>query len=93
MTVVNNGAAGMPNFSGTRFGVVTRIATTPSPSTPLYGLARDGVHIDALPVHYDHDAFLRRFLARWPDGSPAHASYYGRIMRGPDFTPAQAALS
>jgi hypothetical protein len=91
MTVANNGSAGMPNFADTRFGVITRIATTPSPHKPLYGLAREGVHIDALAVHYDHDAFLRRFLARWPEGSPAHASYFVRIMRGPDFTIAQAA--
>ena len=31
LTVINNGAAGMPNFSGSRIGVITRIATTPSP--------------------------------------------------------------
>ena len=31
LTVVNNGAAGMPNFSGSTFGVITRIATSPSP--------------------------------------------------------------
>lgn len=91
LTVANNGATGMPNFAGTQFGIITRIATTPSLHKPLYGIARDGVHIDALAVAYDDDAFLRRFLARWPEGSPAHASYYGRIMHGPDFTPAQAA--
>ena len=38
LTVINNGAAGMPNFSGSRFGVITRIATSPSPHPPLYGL-------------------------------------------------------
>jgi hypothetical protein len=48
-------------------------------------MVRDGVHIDALPVAYDRDAFLARFLARWPEGSPAHASYFGRIERGPDY--------
>lgn len=90
LTIINNGAAGMPNFSDTRFGVITRIATTPSPHPPLYGLARDGVHIDALPVDYDHNAFLDRFLARWPDGSPAHASYYKRIVTGPDYSIARA---
>ena len=31
LTIVNNGAAGMPNFAGNRRGVITRIATTPSP--------------------------------------------------------------
>jgi hypothetical protein len=91
LTVINNGAAGMPNFKGSRFGLITRIATTRSPHQPLYGLARDGVHVDAIPVSYDHSAFVERFLARWPKGSPAHESYYGRIMNGPDTTLAQAA--
>jgi hypothetical protein len=35
LTVVNNGAAGMPNFTGTTFGVVTRIAVSPSPHPSL----------------------------------------------------------
>ena len=90
LTVVNNGAAGMPNFSGTRFGVVTRISPSPSPGRRLYGLARDGVHIDALALDYDHEAFLRKFIARWPAGSPAHESYYRRIVSGPDYSVAQA---
>lgn len=90
LTVINNGAAGMPNFSATSYGVITRIAATPSPHRPLYGLRRDGVHIDALAVCYDQDAFLARFLARWPKNSPAHASYYRRIMSGPDYAIAQA---
>jgi hypothetical protein len=85
LTIANNGAAGMPNFLGTAFGLVTRIATSPSPHPPLYGMIRDGVHIDALPVAYDRDAFRSRFLARWPDGSPAHISYFERIEHGPDY--------
>lgn len=91
LTVVNNGTAGMPNFKGVRFGVITRIATTPSPHQSLYGIARDGVHIDAVAVDYDHAAFLDRFLKRWPQGSPAHELYYARIADGPDYTLAQAA--
>ena len=91
MTVINNGAAGMPNFAGSRFGVVTRIGLTPSPHRPLYGLVRDGVRIDALPLAYDHEAFTGRFLARWPQNSPAHLSYYSRITGGPDYSLAQAA--
>lgn len=90
LTVVNNGAAGMPNFSGSTFGVVTRIATVPSPYRSLYGLARDGVHVDALALHYDQRSFLDRFLARWPDGAPAHRSYFGRIAGGPDYPMANA---
>jgi hypothetical protein len=90
LTVINNGAAGMPNFSGIRYGLITRIATTPSPHPPVYGLERDGTHIDAIALPYDHNAFLDRFGKRWPQGSPAYASYHARIVDGPDYTIAQA---
>jgi len=90
LTVINNGAAGMPNFSGTCFGLISRIATRPSPHAPLYGTIRDGLFIDALPVTYDTEAFLDRFLKRWPAGSPAHASYFRRIVAGPDYPMAAA---
>jgi hypothetical protein len=85
LTIINNGAAGMPNFSASMFGVVTRIATTRSPHRTLYGRNRDGIHIDALAVHYDQTAFLNRFLVCWPEGTAAHRSYFSRINAGPDF--------
>ena len=85
LTVINNGAAGMPNFSGSTFGLATRIATSASPHDRLYGLVRNGIHIDAVPVRYDHDTFIDRFLARWPEGSSAHASYFQRIASGPGY--------
>jgi hypothetical protein len=91
LTVINNGAAGMPNFSDAAYGVITRIAVNPSPCRPLYSVVRDGVHIDALPVEYDNTIFLGRFLKRWPNGSPAYASYYQRIVNGADYSIAQAA--
>lgn len=90
LTIINNGAAGMPNFSRSRLGLISRIATTPSPHRPLYGIVRDGVHVDALALAYDNAAFLARFLACWPDGSAAHASYFQRITAGPDHAIAQA---
>ena len=40
---------------------------------------------------YDQAAFVDRFLKRWPQGSPAHASYYKRITAGPDYRLEQAA--
>jgi hypothetical protein len=91
LTIINNGAAGMPNFSGTQLGVITRIGTTPSPHKPLYGVQRNGIQIDALAVAYDHEAFLERFLKCWPEGSAAHASYYRRIVQGPDYSLGEAA--
>jgi hypothetical protein len=93
LTVINNGAAGMPNFRGRREGVISRIAVTPSPHRSLYGLRRDGVHIDAVPVPYDERVFRDRFLAHWPAGSAAHASYFVRIEAGPDHTLATANLA
>jgi predicted phosphodiesterase len=82
----NNGAAGMPNFAGTTFGVITRIATTPA-QTPaaLYGTVIDGVHIDALAVHYDTAQWQQLFMANWPAGSAGHLSYHQRITSGPRY--------
>ena len=91
LTIANNGAAGMANFAGTTFGVVTRIGTTLSPHPSLYGLERDGVFIDALAVDFDMDAFVNRFSERWPPGSAAHASYHRRIVAGPAYSLSQAA--
>jgi hypothetical protein len=90
MTVINNGAAGMANFAGTSFGLISRIAIRPSPHTALYGAARDGVFIDAIAVEYDIGVFLARFDKRWPQGSAAHASYHQRIVSGPSYGIAQA---
>ena len=90
LSIINNGAAGMPNFSGLRCGLISRIATTPCPHRQCYGIVRDGIFIDALPIDYDHDGFLDRFLARWPRGSAAHASYFERLLSGPGHRMAQA---
>jgi hypothetical protein len=84
--VANNGAAGMPNVAGSRYGLVTRIALTPhAGDEAIAGLRVGGVRVEALRVDYDHGRWLRRFLASWPEGTPAHASYYRRIVEGPRF--------
>jgi len=85
LVVINNGAAGMPNFTGMRLGLLTRISTRPSPITPVYGVRRDDVHVDALPIRYDHARWTEAFLSAWPSGSPAHDSYYRRIVEGPGY--------
>jgi len=87
--VANNGAAGMPNFAGEPFGLVTRIALAPSRAA-LHGVEVAGVHVEALAVRYDTRAWQARFLASWPPGSPAHASYHARIARGPAHDRARA---
>ncbi len=89
--LVNNGSAGMPNFRGLRCGLLTRISAGPAvPPESLYGLARGGVRYDALPIAYDHERWLRRFLRNWPEGSPGHRSYFERIAHGPAYGLAQA---
>lgn len=45
---------------------------------------------DALAVAYHPRSFLERFLARWPQGSSAHASYFQRIIAGPEYDIATA---
>ena len=82
--LANNGAAGMPNFRGLREGLITRIAATAAPDA-LYGMSVEGVRVEALPVPYDQARFERDFLANWPAGTPAHASYYRRIVEGPAY--------
>jgi hypothetical protein len=109
--VFNNGSAGMANFSGTTFGLITRVsADLTVPSDSMYGGVAEGlrydalpvtsralsplmepdcmltaslIRYDALPVHFDTEAWLERFGARWPEGSDAHLSYYKRIVQGP----------
>ena len=72
--------------------LITRIATTPSPHQPLYGLdARRRSHRRAPGACTITRHSCDRFLARWPEGSPAHASYYRRIARGPDYSIARRA--
>ena len=84
--VSNNGAAGMPNHAGTRFGLLTRISRHAYRGFDrMGGLESAGAHVDMLRIDYDHDAWVRRFLASWPESSPAHASYYRRIVDGPRF--------
>ncbi len=89
--VANNGAAGMPNFAGRHAGLITRIGRAPFAGPgKLYGIEARGVHVEALELSYDHARWVARFLASWPVGSPAHASYHRRIVEGPRFTLAQA---
>ena len=48
------------------------------------------LHVAALAVRYDHDAWRSRFLADWPPDSPAHRSYFRRIEQGPAYSPRDA---
>lgn len=89
--VINNGAAGMPNFEADLRGVVTRISVHPPAVPTLYGYAFADVYVSAVPLSFDTAAWQRRFLGQWPPGSPAHASYFSRITQGPGFSSTRAA--
>jgi hypothetical protein len=89
--VVNNGAAGMPNFQGELGGLCTRIATTPAPAGAVFEQRLGGVYIALLRLAYDAPRWQAEFEAQWPAGTAAHQSYFERITRGPRYTPAQAA--
>lgn len=84
--IINNGAAGMPNFAGSNFGVLTRISTKPSPFPSLYGCELLGVHVDALAINYDKAQWTSDFRNNWPPESAAHVSYFERISNGTNYT-------
>ena len=89
--LVNNGAAGMPNFRGTRHGLVTRISVRPPHAhNALYGVPCGELHVHAIPIRYDAAAWEGRFLAQWPAGSDGWLSYYQRICNGPAYSTGDA---
>ena len=83
--LINNGAAGMPNFRATAYGLVTRISVHAPAADAIYGVSVGDTHVQAIPVRYDVAAWKRRFLDQWPAGSDAHVSYFGRICAGPAY--------
>ena len=87
--IVNNGAAGMPNFESTEYGLATRISVSPHPLA-LYRTRLGPLHLEAIPIDYDAAAWRAAFLAQWPEGSDAHASYWRRITEGPQYGVARA---
>jgi hypothetical protein len=89
--VINNGAAGMPNFRNRLCGVISRIALTPSPHPVLYGTRIGALHVEALALDYDPAAWRAEFTAQWPDGSAAALNYRDRIDHGPGWTLEEAA--
>lgn len=81
--VINNGSAGMPNYSGTHYGVLTRISTHPAFGETIGGVQIRDVFIDALPIHFDVPHWLHMFDSNWPRDSDAWISYNERIRNGP----------
>ena len=88
--VINNGAAGMPNFTGDLAGLCTRISAVPSPHPVMHETRVAGAYVALVPVRFDVGRWRAEFLAQWPVGSAAWLSYFQRITAGPAFAPAQA---
>ena len=88
--VVNNGAAGMPNFAGDLSGLCTRIATRPSPHPVVREVRIGDAWLALLRVRYDTPRWHESFFAQWPHGSPARLSYADRILQGPGYAVEQA---
>lgn len=88
--LINNGAAGMPNFRGTSYGLVTRISVHAPAAEAIYGVSVEETHVHAIPIRYDTAAWKRRFLDQWPQGSDAHLSYYARLCDGPAYSTGDA---
>jgi len=90
--VFNNGSAGMANFKGTTYGLLTRISTRPEvPENSIYGISIKSVRFDAIPIKYNFTTFSNKFLENWNPSSAAHVSYFERLSNGPNYTIAQAA--
>ena len=71
----------MPNFAGKLYGLITRIAITPSKEA-IYRARLGEIYIEALPVRYDTAKFLEWFDQIWKAQSPAEVSYRDRIANG-----------
>ena len=65
-------------------GVVTRISSRPAPRS-LYATKIGAAHVEAVAVHYDSRRWIAAFLDSWPPGSPAHGSYFERLLHGPAY--------
>lgn len=81
--VANNGCAGLPNFSGTTAGLITRVSADPvPPADSLYGIELDGLRFDAVPFVYDQGRWLTDYRRIWPAGTPGHRGYHARMTDG-----------
>jgi hypothetical protein len=93
--VLNNGAAGMPNFRGDGAGLLTRLGREPLGAARsrcgaiVEGAGGARVHAEGVAIETDGAAWRATFLAQWPAGSDAHASYFDRIEAGPQYAPAE----
>lgn len=83
ISVINNGAAGLPNFCDGRYGIITRISESKSDKA-IYRTKVREVYVEGIAVKYDNEKFIKWFDKVWPTGSPAEISYRDRIVNSTD---------
>jgi len=93
--VINNGSAGIPNFTGIQQGLITRIATDSKELCPqmksIYTYKGfQGIRIDAISVPFDNAKWVETFLSWWPPETPAYKNYFQRICGRTDYSIEQA---
>ena len=79
--VVNNGAAGMANVKDSTYGLITRIAKTPSEDA-IVSEKIDNIYVELVKIDFSIEKFLEWFESVWDDNSPASISYKKRIIHG-----------
>ena len=77
--ILNNGSAGMPNFSEFVSGLVARIAVTPHEKA-LFRSKIGDIFAELVLLKYDKKEFLKYFESIWSEDSPASVSYKARIL-------------
>ena len=92
--LLNNGAAGMPNFKNKNFGIVIRISSGKSPDEKvLYRKKVKNYFFEAIKLEYHNKNFIKEFLSNWPSKSSGHKAYFDRIINGPIYDLADSIIS
>ncbi|MBG9980552.1 hypothetical protein [Facklamia lactis] len=88
--ISNNGAAGMPNFKGTNFGLSTRISISNRNKHAVYSQSitknNQKIYVELVPIQYSQNKYIKWFDSIWPKGTSAEKSYRNRIIKGPNIT-------
>ena len=92
--LLNNGAAGMPNFKNKNFGIVIRISSGKSPDNKvIYRKKVKNYFFEAIKLEYHNKNFINEFLSNWPSKSAGYKAYFDRIINGPIYDLADSIIS
>ena len=92
--LLNNGAAGMPNFRNKNFGIIIRISSSKSiDEKVLYRKKIKNYFFEAIKLEYSNKNFIKEFLINWPSKSSGYKAYFDRISNGPSFDLSESMIS